>query len=119
MLYETLSQPFILLILSSIGLFSGIIFDIKNILIYLLKKNKIIHQILLFFSILILFFIFYFVNLKINYGKIRFFSIFIFFLAFFIERFFVQNFLANKIAKCYNKSKEKRDAKRKKMVEKV
>lgn len=119
MLYETLSQPATLLILSSIGLFSGIIFDIKNILIYLFKKNKIINQILLFFSILILFFIYYLINLKINYGEIRFFSIFIFFLAFSIERFFVQNFLANKILRCYNNSKEKRNAKRKKMVEKL
>lgn len=119
MLYETLSQPFILLILSSVGLFSGIIFDLKNILFYLFKKNKIINQILLFFSIFILFLIFYLINLIINYGEIRFFSIFIFFLAFSIERFFVKNFLANRIAKCYNNSKEKRDARRKKMVEKV
>lgn len=119
MLYETLSQPVILLILSSIGLFSGIIFDLKNILFCLFKKNKIINQFLLFFSILILFLIYYFVNLKINYGEIRFFSIFIFFLAFSIERFFVQNFLANKVLKCYNNSKEKRNARRKKVVEKV
>jgi len=119
MLYETLSQPFILLILSGIGLFSGFIFDLKNIFNFLFKKNKIINQILLFFSVLLLFIIFYFTNLKINYGEIRFFSIFIFFLAFSIQRFFVQNFLANKIVKCYNNSKEKRNARRKKMVEKI
>ena len=119
MLYETLSQPFILLILSAIGIFCGIIFDFKNILIYFFKKNKIISQILLFFSILLIFFIFYFTNLIINFGEIRFFSIYIFCLAFAIERFFVNNFLANNVAKCYNKFKEKRDGRRKKMVEKI
>lgn len=119
MLYETLSQPFILLILSAIGVFSGIIFDFKNILLYFFKKNKIIAQILLFFSILLAFFIFYFTNLRINFGEIRFFSIYIFCLAFAIERFFVNNFLANKVLKCYNNFKEKRNARRKKVVEKV
>lgn len=119
MLYESLSQPFIFLILSGVGLFSGIIFDLKNIIYFLFKKNKIINQILLFFAIFLLFFIFYFTNLKVNYGEIRFFAIIAFFLSFSIERFFVLNFLANKTLGCYNKIKEKQNAKRKKMVEKV
>lgn len=119
MLYESLSQPIICFILSCVGLFSGIIFDLKNILLYFFKKNKILNQILIFFAIIFVFFIYFFVNLKINYGEIRFFTIFIFFLAFSIERFVSQKFLANLIIKWYNKTKGKRDARRKKMVEKV
>ncbi len=119
MLYQSLSQPFISLILSCVGLFCGIIFDLKNIILNLFKKNKIIKQILLFISILIIFLIFYFINLKINYGEFRFFTILIFSLAFALERFFAQNFLANKISRCYNRAKEKRDERRKKTVEKV
>lgn len=119
MLYQSLSQPIICLILSAIGIFSGLIFDIKNIFCFIFKKNKIINQILLFLSIILIFFIYFLTNLKINYGEIRLFPFLIFFLGFSIERFFVKNFLANPILKCYNKSKETRDARRKKVVEKV
>jgi len=119
MLYESLAQPTIFLILSAVGFFSGIIFDLKNIFSFLLKKKKILNQILLFFAVLIVFFMFYLVNLKVNYGEYRFFSIIAFMLAFSIERFFVLNFVANKALGCYNKFKEKSNARRKKMVEKV
>lgn len=119
MLFQSLSQPIICLILSCVGLFSGIIFDLKNILLYFFKKNKILNQILLFFSVFFIIFIYFITNLKINYGEIRFFSFLVFFLSFATERFFVKNFLAKPIIKWYNRAKEKRDARRKKMVEKV
>jgi hypothetical protein len=118
MLYESLSQPIFTLILFCGGIISGIIFDLKKIFYYLFKKNKIINQFLMFFCIIFAFFIYFFINLKLNFGQFRFFSFLMFFLAFLFERFFVENFLAKPLSKCYNKAKDRVNAKRK-IVEKV
>lgn len=119
MLYESLSQPIVFLTLCLAGFLSGLIFDLKDIVVCLLKKNRIFKQIFLFFAVFLMFSVFYLTNLKINYGEMRVFALIAFFLSVSIERFFVVNFLANKFTKCYNKIKEKRSARRKKMVEKV
>ena len=102
MLYETLSQPMIFLILIISGFLSGIIFDFINIL----KKHIKISFFINFFAFLGVFltiFIFYFINLKFNYGQFRFYTFFIFFLSFAIERFISSNFLAINPDLCYNK----------------
>ena len=72
------------------------------------KKNKILEQIFSFFACFLLFFIAFVLNLKLNYGQFRFFTIASFVLAFFIQRFFMNSFVANPLNKCYNKIKEKR-----------
>ena len=117
MLYETLSQPLIFLWLSLSGFLSGFLFDFKDIFSHYFKRKKIISQILLFFATFFTFFAYFYVNLKINYGQFRFFTILGFSLSFVIQRFLSKNFLAKYISKCYNKIKEKRNG-RKKMVEK-
>lgn len=119
MLYETLSQPYIFLCLSLGGFFCGFIFDLKDIILSFFKKQTIIKQILLFFAVFSTFFIYFYLNLKVNFGQIRFFPMIIFSLAFYIQRFIIKNFLANPVIRCYNKTKEKFHGKRKKMVEKV
>lgn len=113
MLYEALAQPTIFFFMVVGGIVAGLLFDIKNIFLELCKKNKILSQILMFFAVFSMFFIWFTVNLRFNYGQFRIFSILSFALAFILERFFVENFVANPIVKCYNKFKVKRDEKRK------
>lgn len=119
MLYETLSQPKIFVLIVLAGFLSGFLFDFKQILLSIFKKNKILNHILSFFALFFVIFAFFLINLKINYGEIRFFSIFSFCLSFSIQRFISQNFLAKPIAKCYNKYKGKINGKRKDKVERT
>lgn len=119
MLFEALSQPMIFFWLSFGGFFAGFLFDIKNILNFSFKKNKIIDQILLFFSVFGTLFLCFFLNLIFNYGQFRFFSIFAFILSFSLQRFISANFVANPIIKCYNKIKARRNERKRKVVEKV
>ncbi len=102
MLYETLGQPVIFLILIISGFLSGFIFDFLNIL----KKHIKINFFINFFAFLGVFltiFIFYLINLKFNYGQFRFYTIFCFFLSLTIERFISCNILALTPDLCYNK----------------
>lgn len=118
MLYEALTQPTIFIVLSLGGFLSGFFFDVKNVLSYCCKNNRFFTQILLFLSTLLTFLIYFFLNLRMNYGEFRIFPIFAFVLSFCIQRFLINNFLANPIVKCYNKHKDKKHE-RKKMVEKL
>ncbi len=65
----------------------------------------------MFFATILLFFAFFIANLTKNYGEIRLFAIFAFALAFAIQRFLMDNFVANWLTKCYNKIKAKRNEK--------
>lgn len=108
MLYETLSQPIIFLYLCLAGFLTGILFDFCNIILFYIKKNKIIKQILLFFCVFLTLFVFFAVNLKVNYGNFRFYTFFVFFFSLILQRFLVKNFVAKPIVKCYNHINEKR-----------
>ena len=119
MLYESSSQPIIFLYLLIFGFFSGFLIDLKNIFSLIFKGNKIFSQILLFFAVFFILFIFFIINLKINYGQIRFYTIFIFSLSFSIQRFLMNNFLAKPLIKCYNVFKGKRDGRKRKILEKT
>ena len=121
MLYETLAQPLIFLIMSAGGLAAGFLFDVKNVALAILfqkKKNKLFSRI---FSHILMFFacffaLFLYLNLRTNYGEFRNFGLLAFLLSFCLERFFIENFVAIPVAKCYNKIKAKhgRKANRKK-----
>ncbi len=118
MLYETLSQPLIFLFMIIGGILSGFLFDLKNIVLYFFNKNKFICHFLMFFSCFSAFFIFFLINLKVNYGEFRFFIIATFALTFSLERFIIKNFVENRIEKCYNRFKEKHNARRNKRNQK-
>ena len=122
MLYEALSQPLIFLYMMLGGYASGLLFDAKNILLAFFKKNnkkriflEIFKQILMFFATFLAFLIFFFTNLRCNFGQIRVFEIFVFLLSLSIERFFVINFVANPCLKCYNKIRASYERKREKI----
>lgn len=102
MLYETLFQPKVFLILLIIGFFTGFIFDLTALTNYFFNKNKISKQILLFLSAILSFVIFTESNLLINYGDIRFFPFLAFFGALFLQRLTFGKFLAKFMERCYN-----------------
>ncbi len=107
MLYESLSQPTIFLLISLAGFASGFIFDFKTLLLNCFKENKYLNQISAFFACFLTLSIFFIVNLKINYGQFRLFIVISFLISFYTQRFIMNNFVANTLQKCYNKLKEK------------
>ena len=118
MLYETLAQPTIFFCICLGGFFSGIIFDLKTILTTFFKKNRFFCHFFMFLASFFVIFLFFVLNLKLNFGEFRLYTVFTFLLAFCIERFFVSNFVAKPVAKCYNiikgKINERRTARAKK-----
>lgn len=100
-LYETLNQPIILLYLIILGFLSGLFFDFAYIISFLCNKNKLITNILLFFSTLLSFFTLFMLNLKINYGQFRVFIFIVFFLFLFLERISLGKVIAKTQIWCY------------------
>lgn len=113
MLYETLSQPIIFLWLLLGGLATGFLFDIKNILANKIKKQQIIKEILTFFTAILTFFAFYYLNLKFNYGQFRLWTVAVFALSICLQRFLMNKYVALPLTKCYNKIKGKCNVRRK------
>ena len=102
MLYETLAQPKVFLVLFAFGFLSGLIFDFLKLLNYFFDNNKISRQIFTFLGVVLSFLIFVETNLWFNYGDIRFFAFFSFFLALILQRATLGKLLAKFMDKCYN-----------------
>ncbi len=102
MLYPTLNQPLMFLLLLLAGFASGIIFDIFNIIVTALGNDKYSHHFFNFLSVLFSFALVFIVNLKFNYGQFRIYVIAIFLVSFLLERV-ISKFLWTKlIKKCYS-----------------
>ena len=108
MLYPTLSQPLIFFILFLTGVLSGVFFDIAKILKCLSKKKNFLFQFFLFVATVLSFFLFYEVNLNINYGQLRFYTFIAFLIGLTVEQFFSNKLIANYIKNLYNRLCEKR-----------
>ena len=105
MLYETLSQPLIALILIVAGFFSAIFFDIANVLLFNIKSKKIykiFKNILDCCCVLLCGSVFYIVVLFWAYGDVRLWQIILFILAVCIERVTIGKLIAKIIVICYN-----------------
>lgn len=116
MLYQTLSQPRIFVLVCLTGFLCGFLFDFKNLLIAKIKKNMVLNIIFSFFATFFTLFSCFYVNLTANFGELRFFIILGFLLSFSIQRFLIKNFVATFLSKCYNNFKEKHHGKRKKEI---
>ena len=75
MLYPSLNQPIVFIVLFCGGILAGITFLLCKICVKNLEKHKFLAQICYFFTILICFFIFSAFNLLANYGQFRLFAI--------------------------------------------
>lgn len=93
MLYPTLNQPYVFIMMFLTGLACGLFFDASNFLAQLFNKNKIITQILYTISTFLSIFTLFFVNLDVNFGQFRIFIVLTFLFSFLIERWTIGNFL--------------------------
>ncbi len=102
MLFESLSQPKIFILLFLYGLCSGLIFDFCEFIVFLCNKNKIIKIIFEFFATSISIFIFFIVILKLDYGDLRFYHICSFWGALIIQRITIGKLFEKVFDWCYN-----------------
>ncbi len=110
MLYPTLNQPLMFLLLIITGFVCGVIFDLFNIIVSLLGNDKYSRHFFSFLSVLFSFAILFIVNLKFNYGQFRLYIIAITLISFFLERL-ISKFLWTKlIKKCYSIFSRKKDS---------
>ena len=118
MLYPTLNQPLVLLMVVGAGLFCGLLFDVARILSLLSGNDKASVHIFDFLATVLSFCILFFVNLKFNYGQFRAYVLFVFVLGFAFQRFLSQKLWTKLLAKWYSSivgNKHDRKTKRKKM----
>ena len=114
MLYPTVNQPIIIVVIFLTGLLCGGIFDIFKLLTAICGNDKITKSFFDFLTILFSFFIFFFVNLKINYGQFRIYVIVLFIAGLTLERLIIKLIWCKLIKKWYSAF----NLKQKKMVEK-
>lgn len=106
MLYETLNQPYIMLLFLLFGFLSGFIFDF-NSFSKMFLRNKIFQNISIFFCTIITIFIFYICNLSLNYGQFRIYLIICFLISFTLQRIIFNKIVAKLTKKCYDRLKNK------------
>lgn len=103
MLYETLGQPLVFLCMLGGGCAAGVLFDGAKFLTKLCKDNKILSHTLFFVATLCAGAIFYLVNLAVNFGQFRFYTIDSFICAIILEQISVGKLFAKLANKCYNR----------------
>lgn len=102
MLYETLNQPIICLLLILIGFLSGFVYDISNYIVFLCKNNSVVKIIFDFLATICIFSIFYVSILNLDYGRLRLYHFLIFFIFLILERISLGKLIAKLIDICYN-----------------
>ncbi len=105
-LFETLSQLYILLCLIVFGFISGFVFDVFNTITFLCNNNKVTKNILQCIATILCFFILFLVNLKTNYGQFRLYIFLVYFLFIFVERITIGKVIAKTNIWCYNTFKK-------------
>ena len=102
MLYQTLNQPYLLLIYLTVGFCCGFIFDVGNFIKFLCANKKFSNFILDIVQTSICLILSYKTNLKINYGEIRLIYVILIILAFLCQRLIIGKIVAKFYFKCYN-----------------
>ncbi len=112
MLYSSLSQPLVWTTLFCAGLICGLIYPATLFFIKKIKKNTIIRHLFDFIFVILCGFCYYFLNLYVNYGQFRFFSVVAFLLGFGLAWLATEKLFAKLVKTCYNKFHGKRKAKK-------
>ena len=98
-LYETLSQGTILLMLVASGFCCGFLFDIVQIFF---QKQKIFSNILVFFASLLCYAILFLIVLCFSYGQMRIWHVLVFVASTMLQRASCGHLLAKLTSVCYN-----------------
>lgn len=110
MLYPTLNQPLVVLIIFIVGLASGLIFDVARILTTI-SGEKWSKHIFDFVATILAFLVLYFTNLSINLGQFRIYVLGIFLISFALERFISKILWTKLLLKWYTKTMNRRKTK--------
>lgn len=102
MLYETVFQTKIFFFMLLIGFGCGFIYDVCFYIVFLCKNNKIVRVVFDFLGTLIIFAIFYFAVLKLDYGDFRAYHFFVFTAFLLLQRYTLGKIIAKLLDKCYN-----------------
>lgn len=105
-LYETLNQPLIFLIIFCVGFVSGLIFDASKYLTFLFNKNKVFEKIFDAISVALCSAVFFACLLELNYGEFRFYILLGYVLGVLIERITLGLIVAKICSLCYNAFKK-------------
>ena len=114
MLYPTLNQPLIFLVIFAVGLASGLLFDIAHVLSFFSGNDKFTKGLFDFIAVTFSFGILFYSNLAVNYGQFRIYVVASFLLAIFLERILSKFLWTRCIKRCYNNFKERANERRKK-----
>lgn len=114
MLYPTLNQPLILLVMFACGMFAGLIFDVARLLTTLSGNDKISKHIFDFIATILAFLFLFFANLWFNYGQFRVYVLAIFLLSFSLERFISKILWTKLLSKWYSNITRKKVGRKKK-----
>ena len=101
LLYQTLSQPLIFLIVAIFGLFSSAAFDARNLLFFLCNKNKVVSTILDIVLGIVLGLVLLILTLWLNYGQLRLYLILAYVLGIIAERICFGRLIAKLSKRCY------------------
>jgi len=113
-LYPTLNQPIILLVVFVSGLASGLIFDIFKIIVLLSGNDKITKHFFDFLATMFSFLLLFFVNLYFNFGQFRLYVIIVFLISFTLQRLFSKFLWTKLLSKWYSSIARRKKRGRKK-----
>ena len=103
MLYPTLNQPLVIVVLIVTGFFSGIILDACRLLSSLNRSQKLSRHFFDFIAVLFSFFLLEMANLKVNYGQFRLYVFAVFLCGLALERILSKFLWTKLISKCYTR----------------
>ena len=102
MLYPTLNQPLVFLIMFCTGIICGIIFSLTKMINNKISRYKILVQLFYFLSIVFSFALFSFLNLICNFGQLRLYVFLATGIGIFVEKTILQKIWTKLNKKCYN-----------------
>ena len=102
LLYETLSQPLVFLVVFAIGFGSGFVFDLRNYIHFLCNKNKVVSVVLDVVATVVCCLVFLFAILNFNFGEMRLYLILAFILGLLLQRFSLGYIIAKFFVWWYN-----------------
>ena len=110
MLYPTLNQPLVFLIIFLVGLGCGLVFDVARILTTLSGGDNFSRHLFDFVATILSFGTLFIANLKVNLGQFRLYVIAVFLISFSLQRFVSKILWTKLLLKCYTRITKRKGA---------
>lgn len=109
MLYPTLNQPLVIVMMLIAGFVAGLFFDICRLIALLTRKDKAAKHIMDFVATITAVVILYLNNLHFNYGQIRLYVVILFVLSFYLQRKLSQKLWTKLLQKWYSNIAQRKE----------